>query len=142
MNRYQYDPSATPAVAQELPPLEFEFVDFDAAKKALAEPPPGVQALEEIDWLQRRGVPLPRDKSPTADALLWFAQLPESVRPQALLDGYPRLLNRIAQSWSSRTLSLEILDDLMIDRRGGRAGFARRVSEEVAALREMRSSLP
>ena len=142
VNRFQFDPDAAKTASQDLPPLEFEFVDFDAAQRALAEPPPGVRPLEQIDWLQRRGLPLPQDAHATADALLWFAQLPEGYRPQAMLDNYPRLINRIAQSWRSRILSLEVLDDLLIDRRGGRSGFARRISEEVALLRELRASLP
>jgi DNA-binding helix-hairpin-helix protein with protein kinase domain len=140
VNRYQHDAGNTGQPTQDLPPLEFEFVDFDAAQRALAEPPPGVQPLHEIDWLQRRGLPMPEDQAATADALLWFAQLPAGFRPQALLDHYPRLINRIAQSWPSRVLSLEVLDDLLIDRRGGRAGFARQVSEEVIRLRELRAS--
>ena len=142
VNRFQFDPDAGKTVAQDLPPLEFEFVDFDAAQRALAEPPPGVLPLEQIDWLQRRGLPLPQDHHATTDALLWFAKLPDGFRPQAMLDNHPRLINRIAQSWPSKILSLEVLDDLLIDRRGGRAGFARRVSEEVALLRDLRASLP
>lgn len=126
----------------DLPPLEFEYVAFDAAQRALSDPPPGVLPLDQVDWLQRRGLPQPGDLAPTPDALLWFAQLPDGVRPEAVLHAYPRLINRMAQHWQYRDMALEVLDDLLIDRRGGRTGFAVQISRELATLRNWRATQP
>ncbi len=131
---------------RELSPIEFEVVDFDSARNAWATPrnaavaptaPPAAPQLAQ-NWEDRRHDTSPEDVSPTADALLWFAKLPEPIRPKHLLDSFPRVLNRIAAHWAQRAECLSVLEDLLIDRRGTRSGFAPPIAEEIARLRDYR----
>ena len=130
---------------RELSPIEFEVVDFDSAREAWATPrnatpapaaAPSPSAAQ--NWEDRRHAASPEDIVPTADALLWFAKLPEPIRPKQLLQAFPRVLNRIAAHWAQRAECLSVLEDLLIDRRGTRSGFAPPIAEEIARLRDYR----
>lgn len=131
---------------RELSPIEFEVVDFDSAREAWATPrsaapsPGPVVAAPATpqNWEDRRHANSPEDVVPTADALLWFAKLPEPIRPKQLLQTFPRVLNRIVAHWAQRAECLSVLEDLLIDRRGTRSGFAAPVAEEIARLRDYR----
>lgn len=131
---------------RELSPIEFEVVDFDSARSAWATPrnAPAAPAAAPVappatqNWEDRRHEASPEDVVPTADALLWFAKLPEPIRPKHLLQTFPRVLNRIASHWALRAECLSVLEDLLIDRRGTRSGFAAPVAEEIARLRDYR----
>ncbi|TDM06489.1 MAG: hypothetical protein C4K60_18280 [Ideonella sp. MAG2] len=130
---------------RELSPIEFEVVDFDSAREGWATPRGAVtptatpQPSAPIqNWEERRHSPTTDEVVPTAEALLWFAKLPEPIRPQHLLQAFPRVLNRIAAHWAQRAECLSVLEDLLIDRRGTRSGFAAPVAEEIARLRDYR----
>ena len=130
---------------RELSPIEFEVVDFDSAREAWATPrgeakaksPPALPQ-ETPKWEERRHVSTAEEVIPTVDTLLWFAKLPEPIRPKLLLSAFPRVLNRIAAHWPHRTECLSVLEDLLIDRRGTRSGFAPLIAEEIARLRDYR----
>jgi hypothetical protein len=49
---------------------------------------------------------------------------------------YPLILNRIAASWDSPKLFFALMDELVIDQRGGRAGFPFEVLAELSRLAE------
>jgi hypothetical protein len=81
----------------------------------------------------RRAQPLNR---PLPATLEWVASLPTEVRPLVLLHRFPRIANRLAQSWSDNAALSEYFNELLIDRRGGRQGFPPDVRHELSSLRE------
>ena len=70
---------------------------------------------------------LPRTKG-------WLASLPPRVRPTCLATQYARIANRLCAAWDDPPECREILDDLLIDRRGGRKGFPKPVVRELQVL--------
>ena len=67
--------------------------------------------------------------------LTWMARLPKNVRPMVLARRFPRVANRIAESWRLVARCEEYLDTLVIDRRGHRKGFPPEVAQELTNLR-------
>jgi len=67
-------------------------------------------------------------------AHVWLMKLPASVRPNHLADTFPRIANRLALVWRDATLVDKVLDDLLVDKRGGRRGFPAEVSAELLRL--------
>ena len=67
--------------------------------------------------------------------LTWMARLPKNVRPMVLARRFPRIANRIAESWRHVARCEEYLDTLVIDSRGHRKGFPPEVAQELANLR-------
>ena len=65
---------------------------------------------------------------------MWLRRLPVSVRPQELCSAYPRVANRIALCWDDLTLVDVVFNELLLDRRGGRAGFPSVVASELLRL--------
>jgi hypothetical protein len=85
---------------------------------------------------RRRIQPLNQQLPATAR---WAASLPEEVQPAALLQTYPRVANALARLWQD-DIGLELyLDELLIDRRGGRRGFPPEVHNELLTLRVYRA---
>lgn len=70
------------------------------------------------------------------EASAWIAELPESVQPRQLALRYARLANRLCKAWKEAPKCEHLLDDLMMDRRGGRKGFPLQVANELATLRD------
>ena len=123
----------------EVAPLEFELVDFGAAREALEEPPPGVPRLRRTsaqDWVLRRKPLTEIERRLTRGATQWLLTLPQDVRPVELLRRYPRIANKLAEGWSDAEGTDRRLEDLVLDRRGGRQGFPPPVAEELLRLRE------
>jgi hypothetical protein len=114
--------------------LEFEKVSLDDARKALDETT-GVYAKRKVeDWAAKRTA---TPSEPLSDAAAaWIAELPPSVQPRQLALRYARLANRLCETWTTPARCERLLDDLMIDRRGGRRGFPLALANELAALRE------
>lgn len=69
------------------------------------------------------------------ETLRWLASLPEQVRPVELTRRYPRIANKIASLWRQVARCEEFLDELVVDRRGGRKGFPLAIAQELTALR-------
>jgi len=67
---------------------------------------------------------------------LWLRKLPPRRRPMRLCASYPRVANRIAWAWPDSELSMQLLDELLIDRRGGRRGFGVAIHRELYRLQE------
>ncbi len=65
----------------------------------------------------------------------WLATLPKETRPTALAVKFPRIANRLAEVWKRPLQCERYLDDLMIDRRGGRQGFPSDVAADIAKLK-------
>jgi hypothetical protein len=70
------------------------------------------------------------------ETIKWLAGLPAEVRPTSLPIQYVRITNTLARVWPDHRRCLQYLDDLLIDRRGGRQGFAFDVALEIAGLKD------
>lgn len=67
-------------------------------------------------------------------AIAGARKLPSGLRPNHLLAKHPRVVNRLAACWNDAAACGVVLDELMVDRRGNRRGFAPRVATELAPL--------
>ena len=130
------DPAAEDANAA---PLEFEFVSLDSAREALEEPPAGVPLVRRLtsqDWVLKRKPLSEEERRLTRGASQWMMSLPSDLRPIELLRRYPRIANRLAETWSDVAVTEQKLEELVLDRRGGRQGFPPPVAAELLRLRE------
>ncbi len=66
----------------------------------------------------------------------WLMSLPAPVRPRALAMQFARIANLICASWENPPDCRRYLNDLLIDRRGGRRGFPKPVAREIQLLSE------
>jgi hypothetical protein len=82
------------------------------------------------------------DGALTGTSRRWLRQLPPRRRPLRLCEAYPRVVNRIAWCWSDPSLREQVLDDLLVDRRGGRQGFPAPMVRELQRLREFQGAGP
>lgn len=67
-----------------------------------------------------------------AEALL--GSLPQGVAPVALAERFPRILNKIADTWETPTALMNYLDGLLRDDRGNRQGFPFDVAVDIMHL--------
>jgi hypothetical protein len=116
--------------------LEFEKVSLNDARKALEETGPAAYAppRKSENWEEKRTQTPPEPLSDEANA--WMAALPEAAQPRQLALRYARLANRLCKVWNEPLRCERLLDDLMMDRRGGRKGFPLNVANELATLRD------
>ena len=119
--------------------IEFEITDFDEARRALDELPPGVEQMHQLraggsEWEGRRRKPLPSDRALTGEAMDWVVSLPPPLRPHSACEQFPRVVNAVASSWADPAFSVQVLDHMINDYRGGRRGFPAAVQGELAAL--------
>jgi len=85
-----------------------------------------------IDWSSAR-------KAQPAEYLLaqsekWFDALPPEIAPCALATHFPRLVNVIVAQWNDHRGAPALFEELLGDRRGGRAGFPPAVRRDLLAL--------
>ena len=117
--------------------IDFEITDFDSARQALDELPPGIEEVKHLEpgyWEQQRRKPTPIDRALTGAAMDWVIGLPPALRPHATCEHFPRVVNAIASAWADTAHSLQVLDQMVNDRRGGRRGFPTSVQQELVAL--------
>lgn len=67
---------------------------------------------------------------------LWLRRLPAGRRPLHLCALHPHLARRLAACWADPAAREQVLDDLLVDRRGGREGFPASVVAELERLRD------
>jgi hypothetical protein len=118
--------------------LDFEPTDFASARAALDELPAGVGRLHAVQhgyWEARRRPAQPADRALAGATIDWLLSLPPPLRPRRLGERFPRLANALAQNWRDPVLRTALIDELLIDRRGGRQGFPPEVRGELEALR-------
>ncbi len=120
--------------------IDFEITDFDDARRALDELPSGLAEMNRLmhgdEWASRRRRPLPTDRALTGEAMDWVIGLPPATRPHAACEQFPRVVNAIAASWSDIHYSLQVIDHMIRDYRGGRRGFPAGVRIELQALHD------
>jgi hypothetical protein len=79
----------------------------------------------------RKATPIER---PLLRTTMWFAGLPEDVRPHALLRRYARIANLIAAAWADAKCFRAYMASLFTDTRGSRRGFPPDVLADLVAL--------
>lgn len=67
-------------------------------------------------------------------AVRWCSDLPLDAQPELLLELFPAIANKLALAWSEPAKARELLDELLIDRRGNRSGFPSIVFSELLRL--------
>jgi hypothetical protein len=92
------------------------------------------QQQDSTDWSQVR-------RAKPADYLLpqsekWFDSLPSEVQPCALASQFPRIVNLIVALWNDLRGAPELFEELLGDRRGGRAGFPPAVRRDLVKVQE------
>ena len=104
-------------------------------QRALSPGAPSASALmSTTDWSSVR-------KAKPADYLLpqsekWFDALPQEVAPCALASQFPRIVNLIVAQWDDHRGAPQLFEELLGDRRGGRAGFPPAVRRDLLRLQE------
>lgn len=96
--------------------------------------PPQKSLQSETDWTKVR-------KAKPADYLLpqsekWFDALPTEMAPCALASQFPRIVNMIVLHWNDHRSAPGLFEELLGDRRGGRAGFPPAVRRDLLNLQE------
>ena len=117
--------------------IDFEITDFGSARQVLDDLPPGVGRVKSLQpgfWEQQRRKPTPTDRALSGAAMDWVIGLAPALRPHATCEHFPRVVNAIASAWSDTAFSLQVLDHMINDYRGGRRGFPVAVQQELAAL--------
>lgn len=64
----------------------------------------------------------------------WLCELPADARPEQLAALFPGIVNKLALTWPEAPRARELLEELLIDRRGGRNGFPKSVFGELLRL--------
>jgi hypothetical protein len=117
--------------------IDFEITDFDSARQVLDDLPPGIgraQSLEPGFWEGQRRKLTPTDRALTGAAMDWVIGLPANLRPHTTCEQFPRVVNAVAGAWADTAYSVQVLDHMINDYRGGRRGFPATVQQELAAL--------
>jgi hypothetical protein len=92
-----------------------------------------------IGWAQRR-------RAQPVNVLLlrtvkWIASLPPNARPKVLAGQFARIANQLCADWHDAPVCRAYLEDLLLDRRSGRQGFAPQIAAELAVLRELHAAM-
>ena len=117
--------------------LQFEVTDFSDARRALEEPPAGLEMARQVrptTWDSRRRAPLSTDHALGGRTLQWILSLRPDSRPVKLADSIPRIANEIAERWHDSEQTTGYLMSLLVDSRGGRKGFPSEIKRELVAL--------
>jgi hypothetical protein len=123
--------------------IDFEITEFEDARHVLDDLPPGVVEAKHLQpgyWEQQRRKPVPTDRALTGAAMDWVIKLPPALRPHATCEHFPRVVNAIASCWADNSYSVQVLDHMINDYRGGRRGFPAVVQQELAALLSYQNS--
>lgn len=113
-----------------------------AARRSTVQKDPGpttvlqlLEAEEPANWNRWRTPERDMDRALSSHAFAWLKALPDSVRPDVLAARHPRVVNRIALCWNDPELTARLFDELLLDKRGKRRGFAPAVAEDLMRLR-------
>ena len=85
-------------------------------------------------WNALRRPPRASDSELNESTRRWLELMPAHARPSLLAARHPRLVNRIAELRGDPSRTLECLEALLVDERGGRAGFVPMIRAEIVRL--------
>jgi hypothetical protein len=94
------------------------------------------QASVQPNWHALRRPEVLKDLALTGTTRHWLQRLPVRRRPYRLCTSYPRVANRIAWAWPNEQITAQVLNDLLVDSRGGRMGFPHWITRELRRLQE------
>jgi hypothetical protein len=117
--------------------IDYEPTSLHDARAAHDQLPPGVDEFGRMQpgyWEQRRRLPLPTDRALTGLSLEWLINLPQELRPEALRDRYPRIVNSLSEAWADDARVVALFEHLLHDPRPGRKGFPPDVRQELELL--------
>jgi hypothetical protein len=98
--------------------------------------PSSAASAPEVRRPELRRPPRHADESLTGTTRIWLRRLPAGRRPLKLCIRYPRVANRLAWCWQDPVAAEQVLEDLLVDRRGDRHGFPRPIELELRRLRD------
>ncbi|HEY1393248.1 MAG TPA: hypothetical protein VFV25_07715, partial [Methylibium sp.] len=82
--------------------LDFQLTDFDEARAALDELPPGINEVQRLKpgfWDARRRKPMATDRALAGSTMDWVMGLTPGLRPRVLCERFPRIANALAACW-------------------------------------------
>ena len=109
--------------------------DIPAASRGLPSRDP-FGTWRPVNAASMRQPPSRYDQALSLAAVAWLAELPENVAPLALANHYPRIVNRLSRFWDSPRMIDTYFEELLVDRRGRRQGFPKKVLTELYGLAE------
>lgn len=117
--------------------IPFAKISIEEARAALQNDGMPGRVLPQIAtrWETRRKPQHAAVQDLATHTFKWLATLPKESRPTALSMKFPRIANRLAEVWKRPLQCERYLDELMIDRRGGRQGFPSDVAADIARLK-------
>jgi hypothetical protein len=92
------------------------------------------QTPQTSDWSSVRKAQPANHLLPQSEK--WFDSLPPEVAPCALASAFPRIVNMIVAHWHDHRGAPALFEELLGDRRGGRAGFPPAVRRDLLRLQE------
>ena len=99
--------------------------------KSDGKPPAG-----PVDYAKRRSSPGPGSLELNAEARTWLESIEEPVRPRGLAAAFPRIVNLMAELWSTPRRMNRYFEQLLTDKRGTRKGFPLGILMELTTLKE------
>jgi hypothetical protein len=99
--------------------------------------PPAMPMPAPLEVMRQRRPASPMDRVLSPYATRWLLSIPRRHRPRLLPIQFPHVANRLSLVWRDPGLTEACFADLMLDRRGGRIGFPRAVTEEILRLNEL-----
>jgi hypothetical protein len=94
----------------------------------------GERTLSPDAVRRMRAPPADADRVLLSSTHLWLRRVPPRIHPRHLCRYHPHLANRLAVCWGDRERVEQFIDDLLIDRRGGRQGLSDRVKSELQVI--------
>ena len=76
----------------------------------------------------------PYDRSLNRSTIAWLRELPQLLVPVALASQFPRIANRLARFWDAPKMMEQCFVELLVDKRGRRKGFPKKVVDELHML--------
>jgi hypothetical protein len=86
------------------------------------------------DPARRRQPESPYDRSLNRSTIAWLRELPRPLVPVTVASQFPRIANRLSRFWDSPKMMEECFRELLMDKRGKRKGFPKKVLDELQIL--------
>jgi hypothetical protein len=115
---------------------QYNYGRFNASKLNKEETsllPPAAKAAKTKPEAVKHSRPM---EAISQRAMQVLATLPSSFQMHETRKAYPHVMNMIADAWHDPEFLFHVVRNLLIDQRGGRAGFQFSVLAEITNLRE------